>query len=111
VTYSFSFEVSPARDRPVRDHRPRAGTLSLPGQPARCGVSSARCLYSYKINWQTVLFAGYGDDRVLNNVGNDLVKLDRSFFVKVSYAIQRLMVQPGSQSSRQPSSSSRSERR
>jgi Domain of unknown function (DUF5916)/Carbohydrate family 9 binding domain-like len=46
-------------------------------------------LYSYKINWQTVLFAGYGDDRVLNNVGNDLVKLDRSFFVKVSYAIQR----------------------
>lgn len=39
--------------------------------------------------WQTVLFAGYGDDRVLNNVGNDLVKLDRSFFFKVSYAIQR----------------------
>ncbi len=46
-------------------------------------------LYSYKINWQTVLFAGYGDDRVLNNVNNDLVKLDRSFFFKVSYAIQR----------------------
>jgi hypothetical protein len=46
-------------------------------------------LYSYKINWQTVLFAGYGDDRVLNNLNNDLVKLDRSFFFKVSYAIQR----------------------
>jgi hypothetical protein len=46
-------------------------------------------LYSYKLNWQTVLFLGYGDDRVLNQATNDLVKLDRSFFFKVSYAIQR----------------------
>jgi hypothetical protein len=45
-------------------------------------------LYSYKLNWQTVLFLGYGDDRVLTP-SNDLVKQDRSFFFKVSYAIQR----------------------
>ena len=45
-------------------------------------------LYSYKLNWQTVLFAGYGDDRVLTET-NNLVKADRSFFFKVSYAIQR----------------------
>ena len=45
-------------------------------------------LYSYKINWQTVLYAGYGDDRVLT-LDNDLAKLDRSLFFKVSYAIQR----------------------
>jgi Domain of unknown function (DUF5916)/Carbohydrate family 9 binding domain-like len=45
-------------------------------------------LYSYKLNWQTVLFAGYGDDRVLNP-NADLLKADRSFFFKVSYAIQR----------------------
>jgi hypothetical protein len=45
-------------------------------------------LYSYKINWQTVLYAGYGDDRVLT-AGNELAKLDRSLFLKVSYAIQR----------------------
>jgi hypothetical protein len=35
-----------------------------------------------------VLFAGYGDDRVLTSV-NTLEKAGRSFFFKVSYAIQR----------------------
>ena len=45
-------------------------------------------LYSYKLNWQTVLFLGYGDDRVITPF-NDLVRQDRSFFLKVSYAIQR----------------------
>ena len=45
-------------------------------------------LYSYKINWQTVLFLGYGDDRAITP-SNDLVKQDRSLFFKVSYAIQR----------------------
>jgi hypothetical protein len=45
-------------------------------------------LYSYKVNWQTVLFVGYGDDRVLTQ-NNDLAKLDRSVFMKISYAIQR----------------------
>ena len=45
-------------------------------------------LYSYKINWQTVLYAGYGDDRVLT-LDHELAKLDRSLFFKVSYAIQR----------------------
>jgi hypothetical protein len=45
-------------------------------------------LYSYKLNWQTVLFAGYGDDRTITPQ-NDLVKADRSLFFKVSYALQR----------------------
>jgi hypothetical protein len=45
-------------------------------------------LYSYKINWQTVLYLGYGDDRVLTP-DHDLARLDRSLFLKVSYAIQR----------------------
>ena len=45
-------------------------------------------LYSYKLNWQTVLFLGYGDDRILTE-NNDLAKLDRSFFFKISYAIQK----------------------
>jgi hypothetical protein len=45
-------------------------------------------LYSYKINWQTVLYLGYGDDRVLT-IDNILAKLDRSLFLKVSYAIQK----------------------
>ena len=45
-------------------------------------------LYSYKLNWQTVLFAGYGDDRELT-FANRLAPLDRSLFFKISYAFQR----------------------
>jgi hypothetical protein len=45
-------------------------------------------LYSYKLNWQTVLFVGYGDDRVLLP-DNTLVRAGRSLFFKVSYAYQR----------------------
>ena len=45
-------------------------------------------LYSYKVNWQTVLYVGYGDDRALTPA-NDLAPLDRSLFFKISYAIQR----------------------
>lgn len=54
----------------------------------REGGFTGSLLYSYKINWQTVLFAGYGDDRVLTPE-NRLLKADRSLFVKVSYALQR----------------------
>ncbi|HWS73082.1 MAG TPA: hypothetical protein VN605_13270, partial [Thermoanaerobaculia bacterium] len=52
------------------------------------GGFTGSVLYSYKINWQTVLFAGYGDDRLLTP-DNRLLQQDRSLFVKVSYAIQR----------------------
>src|SRR5258708_7160047 len=45
-------------------------------------------LYSSKLNWETVLFVGYGDDRELT-ANNDLAKLDRTLFFKISYAIQR----------------------
>lgn len=45
-------------------------------------------LYSYKLNWQTVLFVGYGDDRVLDENKN-LVETGRSLFFKVSYAFLR----------------------
>jgi len=45
-------------------------------------------LYSYKLNWQTLLFVGYGDDRILAERG-DLLRGGRTLFVKVSYAFQR----------------------
>jgi hypothetical protein len=45
-------------------------------------------LFSYKVNWQTLLFAGYGDEReVLDS--QTLVTSAHSFFLKVSYAFQR----------------------
>ncbi len=46
-------------------------------------------LFAYKINWQTVLFLGYGDDRRLVNGSGGLAEIDRQLFLKVSYAFQR----------------------
>jgi hypothetical protein len=45
-------------------------------------------LFAYKVNWQSVVFLGYGDNRILSD-GNRLEKADRQFFIKVSYAFQR----------------------
>ena len=58
------------------------------GGDIRSGDFLGSVLYSYKLNWQTVLFAGYGDNRVLNE-SNDLEEAGRSFFFKVSYAFLR----------------------
>ncbi|HVR41294.1 MAG TPA: DUF5916 domain-containing protein [Thermoanaerobaculia bacterium] len=52
------------------------------------GSFTGSLLYSYKINWQTLLFVGYGDDRTLD-ANADLLRENRTFFVKVSYALQR----------------------
>jgi hypothetical protein len=55
---------------------------------ARSGDFSASALFAYKLNWQSVMFVGYGDDRELSDVRR-LEPLDRQFFVKLSYAFQR----------------------
>jgi hypothetical protein len=57
--------------------------------PRHNGSFNGSLLYSYRLNWQTVLFAGYGDDRIVDQRTDDLVRSERSVFVKVSYAIQR----------------------
>jgi hypothetical protein len=54
----------------------------------RSGTFSASALLAYKLNWQSVLFVGYGDDRELSTL-NELERADRQFFVKISYAFQR----------------------
>jgi len=51
------------------------------------GFFDGSALFSYKLNWQTVLFLGYGDNRSLRGNG-DLVASGRQFFLKVSYAFQ-----------------------
>ena len=54
----------------------------------RSGAFSGSALIAYKINWQSVLFVGYGDEReLLDRV--ELEKTSRQFFVKLSYALQR----------------------
>ncbi|MEI6667035.1 MAG: DUF5916 domain-containing protein [Acidobacteriota bacterium] len=42
-------------------------------------------LFSYKLNPQTVLFAGYSDNALASETA-DLLRLNRSFFVKLGYA-------------------------
>ena len=61
--------------------------FSFPIQDQSGGFDGS-LLYSYKLNWQTVLFLGYGDQRVLTG-NDDLIGTGRSLFFKVSYAIQR----------------------
>ena len=55
---------------------------------AKSGTVSGQVLLSYKLNWQSVMFVGYGDDRMLSTQDR-FEKVDRQFFVKLSYALQR----------------------
>jgi hypothetical protein len=55
----------------------------------KSGSFSGSALFAYKLNWQTVLFVGYGDNRDLDEAGAHLAPVDRQFFVKLSYAFQR----------------------
>jgi hypothetical protein len=61
--------------------------------PAQSGTVSGSALFAYKLNWQSVMFFGYGDDRELlvgtNPDANRYAKVDRQLFVKISYALQR----------------------
>jgi hypothetical protein len=67
------------------DYDPSLYTFDV---PEKDGSFLGSVLYSYKLNWQTVLFVGYGDDRVL--LENDhLARTGRSLFFKVSYAFIR----------------------
>jgi hypothetical protein len=55
---------------------------------ARTGTLSGQALLAYKLNWQSVMFVGYGDDRELAETDR-LEQLGRQLFVKLSYALQR----------------------
>jgi hypothetical protein len=56
--------------------------------PAHSGSFAGSALFAYQLNWQTVLFLGYGDDRLQDRFG-DLERADRLLFLKISYAFQR----------------------
>jgi hypothetical protein len=67
------------------DRDPRLFVTSV---DARSETFAGSALLAYKINWQSVMFVGYGDDRELANQ-QTLKPLDHQVFVKVSYAFQR----------------------
>jgi hypothetical protein len=62
--------------------------LYLQPTTAHDGTFSGSVLLAYKINWQSVMFVGYGDDRELTDQRR-LVPSDHQIFVKVSYAFQK----------------------
>jgi hypothetical protein len=66
----------------------RDPTLYATPVAAKDGTFTGSALLAYKVNWQTVLYAGYGDDRELSDASR-LVPSARQLFVKLSYAFQR----------------------
>ena len=89
ATYTFTsrafLRLIAQRVRTVRDLDLYSPALGLPGREE--GVTGS-ALLSYKLNWQTVLFLGYSDDRALA-VDDRLAPAGREIFLKVSYAFQR----------------------
>jgi hypothetical protein len=59
----------------------------FPVDPREGGFEGS-ALFTYKINWQTALYLGYGDERALDE-GATLRRTSRQLFAKISYAFQR----------------------
>jgi hypothetical protein len=53
------------------------------------GSLSSQVLFAYKVNWQTVMYVGYGDLRGVLPEENVFRPSNRQFFFKTSYAFQR----------------------
>lgn len=56
--------------------------------PSKDQHFSSSALVAYKVNWQTVVYLGYGDSRALADPNGKLVANGRQAFAKVSYAWQ-----------------------
>ncbi len=61
-------------------------TFAVPEKDA--GLSGS-ALFAYKLNWQTVFYAGYGDERTFAGTTGDLEPSLRQWFTKISYAWQQ----------------------
>ena len=86
-TYAFSARVF-ARVITQYVSTTRTPELYLGAVGRRSAALSTSALFAYKLNWQSVLFVGYGDDRQSDDV-HPLAPTGRQFFVKTSYAFQR----------------------
>lgn len=91
ATYSFTassiFKVIGQRVHVNREPAFYGGRI-----PRHSGDALLSFLYTYKLNWQTVFFVGYGDTEMVidhNQRTYDYSRIDRSVFVKVAYAFQR----------------------
>jgi len=86
-TYTFTSKLF-ARGIAQYVSTDRDPSLYLTPKDAKSGSFGGSALLAYKLNWQSVMFVGYGDDRELSTAEH-LEPLDRQFFVKLSYAFQK----------------------
>ena len=63
------------------------GLYPYPVDPKQGGFDGS-ALFTFKINWQTAFYAGYGDERALDET-DTLRQTSRQLFAKISYAFQR----------------------
>ena len=66
----------------------RDTSLYLSPRAPKGASLSGSGLFAYKLNWQTVLYAGYGDERSFAASTDELEPSSRQWFTKVSYAWQ-----------------------
>jgi hypothetical protein len=67
----------------------RASRLYESAVPRKDARVTGSLLLAYKINWQSVLFLGYGDERAYLPASDSLEPAAQQFFIKASYAFQR----------------------
>ena len=65
----------------------RDPSLYTSSVPKLDGSFTGSVLFAYKLNWQTVCFLGYGDNRTLTE-NDQLLRANRQLFLKLSYAFQ-----------------------
>jgi uncharacterized protein DUF5916 len=87
VTYTFNARtfVRLIGQYVQTERDPALYTFSVPVKQA--GLSSS-ALFAYKFNWQTVAYAGFGDDRPYSRTSDRLEAGGQQLFAKVSYAWQ-----------------------
>jgi hypothetical protein len=66
----------------------RSPELYLAAVPAKVADFAGSLLFAYKINWQSVVFIGYGDNRTYSDMTQQLEPDSRQLFVKLSHAFQ-----------------------
>jgi hypothetical protein len=67
----------------------RDPSLYLAGVRERDDARSLSALFGYRLDWQTVLYVGYDDERAIVDASGLLLPASRTLFFKVSYAFQR----------------------
>jgi hypothetical protein len=87
ATYTFSSRAFLRLIGQYVETRRDPALYSFPIGPKDAGFN-ASALFAYKLNWQTVMYAGWGDEYALDVVTDNLKTNGRQLFAKVSYAWQ-----------------------